>query len=353
MPGKNRAKTRIEPEIILRNVREGHGRQKAFGRTYHTLLERLVSEKGPVTQEVAHKAMWTGGLVRRAREVLGEVRAGNYAFPNTGTRRGRVTCGQELLEHVHARRITMADALSAIRDGRSNRIAFLLDQVESGLHDVLNPADETYQRELIDLVKRKYVSAGLAAAAVRAGYLRRASIALAQTRCGHGGQPSCSGFSYTEELGHLVRLGFSDQEAAHHALRAGSMIARNRRRQDSIEITLAVREGRSAHPAWPYSNDGLTFGEKLKELVAEGIVDVETANVAFMEGRARLVEDCSLRQPEILSEVSNGMADRRSSSNLTYGQELDILVENKVVAKEKAERARARGAEIKARLDGM
>ncbi|MDD5339762.1 MAG: hypothetical protein PHV13_00760 [Candidatus ainarchaeum sp.] len=350
MRGKTITKMRIRPETILQKVKDGHGHKTAFGRTtYRALLEGLL-HSGTLAQDVVHKALWKGATAGRAKIVLEEVRKGNYAFPNTGTCES-TTYGQELLEHVGANRIAMHDALSAIRDGRSNRMAWLLDQVESGLHDDLNQAGLTYQQELLGFVKGGFLTATMAASAVRIGYLRRVQDALAQVACGHCAHLSRSGLSYREELDYLVRLGFVKPDAAHDALLAGHRIVLGRRKQESLDITLAVREGRFAHPAGPFSNDRITFGEKLKELVADGVVDEETAHLAFMEGRARIVEECTRRSHHILDGVARGKSDVASFSYLTFGEELSLLVESGAITKERAEEAKSAGATIKARRD--
>ncbi len=348
MRERNIIKKRISRETILENVREGRGHTQAFGRTtYNVLLDKLVASN-TISQEKAHKALWEGGTVGRAQIVLAEVRKGNYFFPSTGTRRGKKTYGQELLEHVDAH-IGMQDALSAIREGRSNRIAWLLDQVESGLHDDLNQSDMTYQHELLDFVKCGFLSAGMAAGAVRIGYLRRVQDALAQAACGNCDYTARSGLSYREELGHLARLGFVEQGAAHDALLAGHKIVMSRRKQESLDITLAVREGRFAHPAGPFSNVTSTFGEKLNELVADGVVDEETAHLAFMAGRKRITEECKRRMHYVLDAVAKGRSGLQSFSFLTFGQELLLLVEDGAVSRADAEKAEQKGAEIKSK----
>jgi hypothetical protein len=203
---------------------------------------------------------------------------------------------------------------------------------------------------LLGFVKGGFLSAGMAAGAVRIGYLRRVQDALAQAACGHCDHISRSGLSYMEELGHLVRLGFVKQGAAHDAFLAGHGIILGRRKQESIGILLAVREGRFAHPAGPFSNDPSTFGEKLNEFVADGVVDEETAHLAFMEGRTQLLEACKRRSHIILGEVVHGNSDRESPlSFLTHGQELQLLVESGAITKEDAEKAKANGDEINAR----
>lgn len=338
---------RISTETIVRKVTEGQAGKTAFGcMTYGVLLDELVANDS-ISQEKAHKALWEGATTGRAQIVLAEVRKGNYHFPNTGAYEGEKTYGSELLEHVATKRISMKDALDAIREGRGNRIAYLLDQVEFGMHDMLNPADQTLEQELLRFARLGFVSENLAADPIDAGYRLRAREALEQVRHGDCNQTACSGMSYREELVHLVGLDYVEQGAAHEALLSGHRIVMSRRKQDALDITLAVREGRFAHPAGPYSDDTLTFGQKLKELVAERVVDEEAADTAFIEGRARIIEECARRSHHILDAVARGRSDLSSFSFLTFGEELQLLVEGGKVSREQAEAARCKGAVVR------
>lgn len=343
-------KKHILPETVLKKVREGYGNKLAFGsKTYGVLLEELVATD-KISQEKAHKALLEGGTVGRALSVLFEVRAGNYSFPNTGTHEGKETFGQELLEHVAAGRVTMAAAKAAIREGNSERLAYLLDQVEDGWHDILNPYGMTRQHELLKFIRLGLVSASEAARAIRAGYRMRADRALERVRNGEYDTPAESGQSSTEDLMRLVRLGFVRQEDAHLAFFAGNEKLLAWRRAIAADVLDAVSEGRYAHPFGSLADDPPTFGEKLKELVADGAVDEEEAASAFIKGRQHLMDECKRRSHHVLDGVAKGRSDLVSFSFLTFGQELGLLVESGAVSREKAAEAERKGAEIKSKV---